>query len=40
MVKTSTGEFRCRMPNYFHMTIDNTEQMFMDIPLTVTEQCW
>ena len=40
MVKTSTGELTCRMPNYWHITSDNTKQMFMDIPLTVTQKCW
>ena len=28
------------MPNYCQMTSDNTKQMFMDITLTVTQQCW
>ena len=40
MVKTSNIELRFRMPNYFQMTSDNTKQMFTDIPLTNTQQCW
>ena len=27
------------MSNYSHMISDNTKQMFVDIPLTVTQQC-
>ena len=38
MVKTSTGELRFSMPNYFQMTSDNTKQMFMGITFTVTQQ--
>ena len=28
------------MLNYCHMNSDNAKQMFMDIPLKVTQQCW
>ena len=38
MVKKSTGELIFCMTNYCQMISDNTEQMFMDIHLTVTQQ--
>ena len=38
MVKISTGKLRCRMPSYCHMASDNTKYIFMDTPLTVTQQ--
>ena len=39
MVKTSTDKSRYCMPNYFQMNSDNTKQIFMDIPLTLTQKC-
>jgi hypothetical protein len=40
LVKTSNSELRCRMPKYCQMTSDNTRQMFMEIKLSISQQCW
>ena len=37
--KTSTGQFRLPVSNYYQMTSDNTKNN-IDIPLTVTQKCW
>ena len=39
LVKTSTGELRCRMPQYIHMTLDNTKQQFVDLLIHTSDEC-
>jgi predicted GIY-YIG superfamily endonuclease len=40
LVKTSTGQLRCRMPQYMRMTPDNSKQNFVDLPITISDECW
>ena len=39
-MKTSTGELCSRMPQYIHMTLDNTKQQFIDLPIYISDKCW
>ena len=40
MVKKSTSELRCRVPNYFQVTSDNNNKMFIDIHFMVIQKYW
>ena len=40
LVKTADGNFRCRMPKYIFMTNDNTKQNFVNLPNSISDQCW
>ena len=35
-----SGKLRCLMPDYFGMTQDNTQQIFVDLPNNISDQFW
>ena len=39
LVSGPSGKLRCRMPDYFGMTQNNTQQRFVYIPNNISYQC-
>ena len=40
MVKNNDGTLRCRLPKYIHLTPDCTRPHFIDLPVTISDECW
>ena len=40
LVRGTSEELRCLIPDYFGMTQDNTQQVFVDLPKHISDQCW
>ena len=40
LVKTQNVELRCRMPKCVHMTLDNTKNHFVELPMNASDECW
>ena len=38
--KNDNSTLRCRMSKYIHLTPDNINQRFIDLPCYISDECW